>query len=170
MVHTRAEGQKDGISTSHAVFSGKMSKGKRKKSSQIQILGVAMPNIAMPNFITEPVLLIRIARLYRDDFTDDELYDATRKCWKLGPRRNRVRYAFAVYKGEVKEVYEIDEWHPGGTTPCKSTVHNNLGGEAGRWEFTGKQAQEPIRSKYVGKSVAAYFKQGMAAPVLYVNV
>lgn len=128
--------------------------------------------------ITEPVLLIRISRLYRDSFTADELYDATRSSWRLSTRRDGARYVFAVYRGEVKEVYEIDEWHRGGTTPCSSGVHKNppedlaidIGRHASRWEFTGKKAQELVRSKYVGKSVAAYFSPGSRHPVQYVNV
>lgn len=119
--------------------------------------------------ITEPVLLIRIRRLYRDDFTDDELYDATRSSWKIGTRRNLAKYAFAVYKGEVKEVYEIDEWHPSGTTPCRPGVYATPRHE-GRWEFTGKPAQQSVRSKYVGKSVAAYFSTGSSNVFQYVNV
>ena len=73
-----------------------------------------------PVNITDSVLLIRISRLYYDGITEDELYDATRSCWRLGKRRTGVRFALAVYKGIVKEVYEIEGWHPGGATPCKS--------------------------------------------------
>ena len=40
----------------------------------------------------------------------------------------------------------------------------------GRWEFTGSVAGPDIRRRYVGESVAHYFKRGAQAPVLYVNL
>jgi len=79
---------------------------------------------APPLSVTDPAILIRINRLYRDGMTEDELYDATRSCWKLGSRRNRAKYALAVFEGVVQEVYEIDGWHEGGTTPCKSGIQS----------------------------------------------
>ena len=119
--------------------------------------------------VTDPVLLIRINRLYRDGMTEDELYDATRSCWKLGTRRNLLKYAFAVFHGVVQEVYEIDGWHEGGTTPCTSGIHKKPRTK-GRWEFTGHVAEEAVRSRYVGRSVADYFTRGQQNPVKYVNV
>jgi len=120
--------------------------------------------------VTEPAILIRINRLYRPDMTADDLYDATRSSWKVGTRRDRAEYALAIHKGVVLEVYSIEAWYPGGTTPCKSMVHANPRHCEGRWEFTGSVAGESIRSKYVGRAVADYFPQGSANPVMYVNV
>ena len=67
--------------------------------------------------IEEPVILIRINKLYRHGMSDIELYDATRGVWKVGARRERASYAFAVFEGIVREVYKINEWFPAGTTP-----------------------------------------------------
>ena len=39
----------------------------------------------------------------------------------------------------------------------------------GRWEFIGVVADEKIRKRYHGKSVAAYFPKGNQNPVKYVN-
>jgi hypothetical protein len=69
----------------------------------------------------------------------------------------------------VLEVYSIEDWHPSGTTPCKTKIHTDPQHE-GRWEFAGSIAPNPIRSKYVGCSVADYFPRGSANPVMYVNV
>jgi hypothetical protein len=38
-----------------------------------------------------------------------ELYEATRDGWVLGPRREGVGYACAVFEGVVRKVYEIDK-------------------------------------------------------------
>jgi len=126
-------------------------------------------NVAEPVEVTEPAILIRINRLFRPDMTPEELYDATRSSWKVGPRRDGAEFAFAIYKGIVREVYSIESWHPGGTTPCKTGLHTNPR-HAGRWEFTGSKAQETVRSKYIGRSVADYFPRGSANPIAYVNV
>jgi serine/threonine protein kinase len=69
--------------------------------------------------ITEPALLIRINRLYREGMSAEALYDSTRGVWRVGTRREGAKYAMAVYGGVVREVYEIDRWHPAGTTPYK---------------------------------------------------
>jgi uncharacterized protein len=124
---------------------------------------------APPITVVDPAILIRINRLYREAMTEDELYDATRSCWKLGRRRTRAKYALAVFEGVVREVYEIAGWHEGGTTPCKSGIHKKPRTE-GRWEFTGHKAEESVRSRYVGGSVSAYFTHGQQNPVKYVNV
>ncbi len=96
-----------------------------------------------------------------------ELYEATRGTWKLGERRKGARYAFAVFEGVVREVYEIEAWHHAGSTPYATRDAAKL--KLDRWEFTGRPADESIRSEYVGGSVAAYFRRGQQMPTLYVN-
>ena len=70
---------------------------------------------AKPVTIEDPVLLIRINRLYRHGMSDKELYEATRGVWKLGPRRERASYALAVFEDVVRQVYAISKWYPAGT-------------------------------------------------------
>jgi serine/threonine protein kinase len=119
--------------------------------------------------ITEPSLLIRINKLYREGISAEALYDVTRGVWRVVPRRERARYAMAVYSGIVREVYAIEEWHPAGTTAYTGQKHEDVVLYEGRWEFTGRLAPEEVRDKYVGRSVAAYFKHGQQNPVVYVN-
>src|SRR5437763_5435390 len=119
----------------------------------------SMSETALPTQITDPVILIRISKLFRADMTADELYDGTRSCWKVGKRREGAEYAIALHRGVVKEVYEIEKWHRGGATQCKSNIHKNPSYE-GRWEFTGRIADHPVRSKYCGRSVAHEFPRG----------
>ena len=92
---------------------------------------------------------------------DAELYHATRGIWKLGPRRERAKYALAVFHGLVREVYAIEAWAPAGTTRDDSGRQRKPGPkQRGRWEFTGRVAPPSVRKRYVGRSVAGYFKQG----------
>lgn len=118
--------------------------------------------------VEEPSLLVRISRLYEPGMSPQALYDTTRGVWVLSARRAMARYALAIFHGVVLEVYSIEEWHRAGTTQYATRVID-VSRYGNRWEFTGEPALEEIRSRYVGKSVAAYFKRGNASPVMYVN-
>lgn len=114
-----------------------------------------------------PALLIRINQLHRHDMSAIELYEATRGVWKVGPRRQHARYAFAVFEGVVREVYVIDAWHGAATTEYRTRDATKLNTHQ-RFEFVGRVAED-IRSTYVGGSVAHCFKQGRRSPVVYAN-
>lgn len=124
---------------------------------------------AKPVTITEPVILIRINKLFRKNMSDLELYEATRGLWRLGDDRHGARYAFAVFEDVVREVYQIEQWYPART---QEYVTRDLSQRdvTGRWEFKGSVAPEAIRNKYKFGSVAAYFTKGNQNPVRYVNV
>lgn len=123
---------------------------------------------AEPVQISHPVILISVARQFRHDMSEDELYDSTRGVWRVGRRRERAEYAFAVYKGVVREVYRINAWHPANSTPY-ATGSSESRDIPGRWEFTGQRAEESVRSQYVGKSVKSYLPQNQWSAI-YVNV
>ena len=90
--------------------------------------------------INEPTILIRINRTYRPGMTLGELYDATRRAWRVGKRRDGVKFAFAIFDSKVLEVYRIDRWRPRATEP-------------GRFEFEGAVAEGDIRKSFVNRSV-----------------
>jgi hypothetical protein len=118
--------------------------------------------------IKDPSILIRINELYRPQISATELYDATRASWKLGQNRERAKYAFAVFEGIVREVYEISQWLPAGST---FNSRNPRGVRSpGRWEFVGRRAPEPVRRRYVNRDVSTYFKQGAQNPISYVKI
>ncbi len=115
---------------------------------------------AMPITIREPAILIVINRLFRRNLTPDELYEATRGDWVMSDRRNRAKYAFAVYNGVVRQVYRIHQWTP-------KTAENPAAKIQRRWRFEGEVATE--LDAYVGGSVEAYLKPGAQSPIKYVN-
>ena len=121
---------------------------------------------AKPTIVTHPSLLIRINRLYRHGMSEEELYEATRGVWKLGPRRALAQYALAVFEKVVREVYAIEHWHPAGTTTYKTRSSESVS-RPGRWEFVGRVAEPEIRDKYVGFSVADDFPKSAQSPVVY---
>lgn len=121
------------------------------------------------------ILVIRINQLYRHGMNAEELYETTRGIWKIGPKRDMVKYVLAVYQGVVKEVYQIISWEPAN---CKSykyrleELKERMSGSEryrGRWQFNGKMAEEPIRSRYLGKDVSKYLVKGGQNPIQYVN-
>jgi hypothetical protein len=116
--------------------------------------------------VTEPSILIRINKLYRFGMTPIELYDVTRGRWRTGETRHKVKFAFSVYDGVVKEVYEILHWFPSGAT--MSTRKDAPPPE--RWEFVGNIAESSIRDKYLNKSVSHYFHKAAQNPISYVNI
>jgi len=118
--------------------------------------------------IEDPVILLRINHLYRYDISDDELYEATRGVWKVGKRREKARYAFAVLYGLVREVYEIQKWLPAGTTEYSTRERKDIE-RPGRWEFIGQRVQDTIRIKYLDKSIANYIPPASRNPITYVN-
>jgi uncharacterized protein len=122
---------------------------------------------AKPVTIEDPVLLIRINRLYRHGMPARALYEATRGVWRLGPRRERAGYALAVFEGIVRETYAIGMWHPAGTLEYE-TRDEDLSVK-GRWEFEGRVAPEMVRARYVGGLVATNFAKGSQSPIRYVN-
>jgi hypothetical protein len=121
-----------------------------------------------PVDIKDKVILLRINHLYRYDISDDELYEATSGVWKVGKRREKASYAFAVLYGLVREVYEIHEWVPAGTSKYSYRDRHEIE-RPGRWEFVGQKAPDAVRNMYLDKSVAKYIPTAARNPILYVN-
>ena len=117
--------------------------------------------------ITENAILIRINQRFKENMTDEYLYESTRGIWVLGERKNNAEYAFSIANGVILEVYKINSWHRGGTTPYKTRDDVNL---QSRWEFLGELADNNIRNKYVDKDISHYFRQGNANPIKYANI
>ena len=119
--------------------------------------------------IREPAILINIARSYRPGLSAQELYDFTRSCWKLNDRRTKkAKFAMAIYRGIVREVYSIAGWFRGGETMRASDKDGYRRYHPDRLEFVGKVAEPKIRKKYIGKSVRRHVSKSQN-PIHYVN-
>lgn len=128
--------------------------------------------------LKEPAILIVINQEYRFGMSPQELYDATRSAWRINPQRGeKAKYAMAIYRGIIQEVYTISKWVQGGSTmryadtdtspeikDSNKTIKNRL-------EFVGNIAEAKIRKKYKGKSVSHYdmFVKGAQNPIKYWN-
>lgn len=121
------------------------------------------------NEIVDSVMLIRINRLYRNNMTDTELYEATRGYWKVNVNQaNKVDYALSVYEGMVLEAYEIKEWFPALSTFMGREEKGTAEELEGRYEFIGRIADSKTRKRYVNKSVAKLLPSGNANPIKYI--
>lgn len=110
-------------------------------------------------YIVEPAILININQLYSENMSEEEIYEATRKHWKVDQDRvSKIKIACAVYKGIIREVFIVDSWH--------SSKHHNY---RGRSYFNGQMAPDTIRDKYIHKSVSRYWPQGNQNPIKYIN-
>jgi hypothetical protein len=116
--------------------------------------------------IKHPSVLIRVNKFYRPEMPPIELYDATRSAWKVGPLRIDVKYAFAVYGGVVREVYQIKEWLPAGST-FLVRHEGKSNPRPGRHEFVGTIAPTPIRELYLNKFVGHLYPHGNQNPIKY---
>lgn len=120
------------------------------------------------------VVLIRINRLFDRGMTDDELYEATRKWWRVHQRRRQLdqecapQWAMAVYGGVVRAVYRIESWE----RPTRDDVRVDAK-RAKRWAFHGMRDQG-MEAMYLHRDVWSYLRDastGRASqnPVRYVN-
>lgn len=117
----------------------------------------------------ENVMLIRINKLYHNDMSPQELYEATRGYWRVNLEQARkMKYALAVYFGMILEVYEIVDWYPAFSTMTYRQV-DNYDKLKDRYEFVGRIASEEIRNKYKDKSVAKLFTKGDQNPIRYIQ-
>lgn len=110
---------------------------------------------AKPAHIAHPMVLIRINQAYKHGMSKKDLYEVTRKHWKMSQNVMRYEYVCAVYLGIVREVYKVSRWYKSEEVP-------------GRWEFEGKVAPTEIRDQYLHTSVE-HLMNGGRNPFKYIN-
>lgn len=116
--------------------------------------------------ISDPVIAVNIPLTYENRITSGDVYDCTRGIWRLSVRRaGNAHYAFAVYRGVIKEVFEIDQWLPAGATKYQERQFS-LDELKGRYEFVGKVAPNEIQDRYVDRELPVLHEQN---PVRYFN-
>ena len=64
-----------------------------------------------------------------------------------------AKYAYATFKGVVKEVYEIHTWVPAGTQEYFTRTLDPDRIKKARWEFVGRKAPKELRELYNGKII-----------------
>ena len=83
------------------------------------------------------ILVLKISRSWRKGMTPNELYNATRRSWKLSANRiASIDLVLCVAEKEVREAYTVDQWI--------------LSEDEGRKEFIGHVASQEVRELWVG--------------------
>jgi hypothetical protein len=91
---------------------------------------------------SEKFVGFKLNRLWNPELTDEELYEVTRKMWRIGPRRDTAEYALAVSYGIVRQVYRIGRFTP--ESKWEPFSHSREGKlmKRKRWGFVGVIAEE----------------------------
>ena len=112
-----------------------------------------------PVQIREPSILIRITELYRPQMTPVELYDATRASWKIGPRREGAKFAFAVFEGIVRRFTKSHS----GFLPAPASTRGTLGAiERQTVGICGRLASEKLRRAISTVTLVAISKRELS--------
>ena len=131
-----------------------------RSRSKMSVVDIVAQYAAKPVNIMEHGLMLILNSLYRPAMSEADLYEITRGKWVLGERRNKARYAFAVYRGVIRQVYSIQSWSRVNTGNAKQKIQD-------RWMFEGAIAED--LAHYLGGSVEHYLKPGSQNPARYVN-
>lgn len=103
-------------------------------------------------------MMIRISATYSDALSPLELYEMTRGFWRVDVEHARqADYVLAVYQGIVREVYQVADWFPGGTTFMQREEDGAWAKD--RYEFVGRIADETVRQKYRLKTSRTSFRK-----------
>ena len=137
--------------------------------------GLPIPPVSpLPPFPKSPAFIIikthyeRVisCKNYFNCSESDALYHATRHCWRVSHDTViRYGYVLAVIDGVVKEVYKVVSWNQVGYNDVWKIDDDKA---MGRYEFTGKVADDSIRNQFINKQIPyEYRKPGMASPVVF---
>lgn len=120
--------------------------------------------------LTHPVILFNLKKTYRPDMTDDELYEATRKSWRVGGERRRLGgraapvWAMAVFDGIIRAVYRIEGWEQAPRGDQDADVPDEI-----HWAFRGWRDPN-METRYCGRDVSDETNgPGRQNPIRYVN-
>ena len=95
------------------------------------------------------------------------LYSATRAAWRVNLfKAKKARFALAVKKGIVVEVFEINEWLDATVVNFPDILNED---RTGRYGFIGQVAVDEIRDKYIRHRMPPRLK-GAATPTRYFNI
>ena len=85
------------------------------------------------------------------------IYEATRRAWKVGERIKQYKYVLSVVNKVVQAVYAVDNWRIVESSEAK-----------GRYEFFGSEVTGKNFDSLIGKTIPAKYRvMGMASPVVY---
>ena len=113
--------------------------------------------------IKENIVVIKINESYYEGISAEALYDCTRGIWYRSLKSvSDADYALSVVD-KIVVVYKIDRWMPA-TKAVFKTRKIDPKRAARRVAFEGSVAEDSVRNRYIGKSVAYLFEFGASNP------
>lgn len=110
--------------------------------------------------IEDDVLVIKINQLYRRGMSEEEIYEATRKYWRLSKTNaKKIQYVLSAANGLVRGVFEPEEWYQDN----RENKENSK-----RIFFEGKVATQAVCEKYLFKTLNKYPKTQGQNPAVYI--
>ena len=122
---------------------------------------------ALPlNSIPKDTIIININTSYKRASGVDKLYQSTKERWRMDKDRlDGIKYVLSEFKGLIVEVFEVKKWYP------IKRQYNPGTKKAGKtytgFGFDGHVAPNPVRNKFLNKSVAHKKKRGASNPIMY---
>ena len=114
--------------------------------------------------IKENLVVIKINESYYEGISAEALYDYTRGIWYRSLKSvSDAEYALSVVDKIVIEVYKINRWMPATEAVFKMRKVDPKRA-AKRVAFEGSIAEDSVRNRYIGKSVAYLFEFGASNP------
>lgn len=113
------------------------------------------------NFGDDKVIMITINKT----FPLRSLYSATQLAWKLNKENaQKAKYVLSVQNGIIVGVFKADRWLEA-TKANFPILEEDI---PGRFGFTGKEASEEEKAKYINKRIPKkYRKRGASNPIKY---
>lgn len=106
----------------------------------------------------DSALLININKLYRRGMSQNDIYEAVRKHWRINLNRARsIKLVCAVSQGIIRGVFYQNKWLVSGRGDLKCY-------------FVGHIADKADVNKYLNKSVNKYWKKGAQYPIKYIEI
>jgi len=98
---------------------------------------------------------ILINKDFKPTFSDLQTFEITRGIWSKScvTTAKDAKYAYAIFNGVVKDVYEIYGWVPAGTQQYFTRELTEERLLKNPWEFIGKKAPEEVRQRYIHKVI-----------------
>ncbi len=104
------------------------------------------------------IVFVNISRLYRDNLTSDELYDAARWCWRVSEKHvKKSNYVFAVHGNTVVGIFANPNWEQVTLEVIKKREYpiHDKDPKIGRFFFTCSKPNQFFESRLRGRTLAA---------------
>tara|TARA_B110000483_G_scaffold136771_1_gene163562 strand:- start:10457 stop:11227 length:771 start_codon:yes stop_codon:yes gene_type:complete len=122
---------------------------------------ISIYNAELLKTIDDDCMIININTTYKKGSGAEAIYTATKETWKMAEwRPARYDYVLSEYRGLIREVFKVDEWYSKERPDKYGEMYMGFG-------FNGTVAEDPMRQKYINKSIKGIKPRGYGFPTIY---